>query len=555
MPLSVADVLELPVLAAGRPRVRSGTSALGAPVRWVHVSELTEVAGLLHGGELVLSTGMRLTHDDVDASAYLRSLHEVGAVGLVVELGAGARELPERLVAAARSLRFPLVELARTVRFVAVTEAVHGRLLHDQHEELRFSQRTHEAFAGMGVGSASLQDVLVRASDLLGRVVVLEDLAHRAVSIAGVTDGDSAEAGGIEAAHALQDWPARSRRLAAGAEGPSTRSLGGWTAEPVGPSGKRWGRLVVPEAAADVGKVRLVLGRAAETLTIARLVARDERSLATRADDAFLRDVLAADPPRERALAVRARSLGLPVTNVVLPIAVHHGDGAASGPVGEQAASERTARALHRCGLIALHGSLDGDTTGILLSSASEDEATRSVEALARALGAPSDDARQPAAAPTVAAGAAAMSLAAAGEGLAEACHVAEVSAGVVGRDPLAVHRRADLGARGLLWRLREHPSVGEYVEDQLGPVRRGAPPHADDLLLLRQYLAAGGSLTRLSRATGASRPSLYARVQRLARRIGRDLGDPEVRTSLHLAVLAHDQRVRIAGRATTSTT
>lgn len=552
MPLSVADVLELPVLAAGRPRVRAGASALGAPVRWAHISELTEVAGLLHGGELVFSTGMGLARQDVDAPAYLRTLHEVGAVGLVVELGAGVVELPGRLVAAARSLRFPLVELSRTVRFVAVTEAVHGRLLHDQHEQLRFGQRTHDAFAGVGVGSASVQEVLARASALLARVVVLEDLTHRAVSIAGVTAVDSAEAGGIEAGHALQDWSARSRRSAAGPEARST-SPEGWTAQPVGPPGNRWGRLVVPEAAEDAWKVRLVLERAAETLTIQRLVARDDRSLATRADDALLRDVLAADPHREQALAVRARSLGLPLTGVVLPVAVHHGDGAARGPGGEQAASERTARALHRCGLVALHGSLDSNTTGILLSCTSEDEAARSAEALARALGTPSDDARQTVAAPTVASGAAATSLAAAGEGLAEARHVAEVSAAVVGRDPLAVHRRADLGARGLLWRLREHPSVGEYLEDQLGTVLRAAPAPADDLLLLRQYLAAGGSMTRLSRATGASRPGLYARVQRLGKTLGRDLGDPEVRLSLHLAVLAHDQQVRTAGRVTAS--
>lgn len=546
MPLSVADVLELPVVATGRPRVRVGGAALAAPVRWAHISELTEVAGLLHGGELVFSTGMRLTHDDVDAPGYLRSLHEVGAVGLVVELGVGVTELPERLVAAARSLRFPLVELARSVRFVAITEAVHGRLLHDQHDQLRFGQRVNEAFAGLSVGPASRDDVLARASALLGRVVVLEDLAHRAVSIAGVTMGDSAEAGGTEAGHALQDWSARSRRLPSGV---GTRSGGpeGWSVAPVGPTGQRWGRLVVPEAAADGERVQLVLERAAETLTIQRLIARDGRSLAHRASSALLRDLLGADPHQERALGVRARALGLPLPSILLPIAIHHGDLAAAGPGGEEAATHHVGRSLRRCGLTGLHGSLQPGITGVLLALSDESAAERAAVALARAMTVPPPGPQPPHAAPTTAVGAVATSLAAAGEGLLEACHVAEVVAGVSGHDPHVVHRRSDLGIRGLLSRWCSHASLAEYVEDQLGSVLRDTARGDDDLQLLRDHLASGGSMTRLARTTGANRPGLYVRVQRLAARLGRDLSDPEVRTSLHVALLAHDAHVRAA--------
>ncbi|MEV0476371.1 PucR family transcriptional regulator ligand-binding domain-containing protein, partial [Streptomyces prunicolor] len=40
--LTVADVLRLPVIAAGLPRVVAGEEQLGRTVRWVHVTELLD---------------------------------------------------------------------------------------------------------------------------------------------------------------------------------------------------------------------------------------------------------------------------------------------------------------------------------------------------------------------------------------------------------------------------------------------------------------------------------------------------------------------------------
>lgn len=40
--VTVADVLALPVLAAGQPQVVTGVPHLDRPVGWVHITELTE---------------------------------------------------------------------------------------------------------------------------------------------------------------------------------------------------------------------------------------------------------------------------------------------------------------------------------------------------------------------------------------------------------------------------------------------------------------------------------------------------------------------------------
>src|SRR6516164_6722865 len=94
----------------GRPAVVAGADRLGTPVRWVHAIELTDVAHLLRGGELVLSTGIALPDDERMLVAYIAELAEIGVTGLAVELGRRyAASLPAALVAAARRAGLPLI--------------------------------------------------------------------------------------------------------------------------------------------------------------------------------------------------------------------------------------------------------------------------------------------------------------------------------------------------------------------------------------------------------------------------------------------------------------
>src|ERR1700730_12537224 len=110
MALSLGDVLALEVCRRGRPAVVAGADRLDTPVRWVHAIELTDVARLLRGGELVLSTGIALADDERLRAAYVPDLAEVGVAGLAVEVGRRyAGSLPAALVAAARTSGLPLI--------------------------------------------------------------------------------------------------------------------------------------------------------------------------------------------------------------------------------------------------------------------------------------------------------------------------------------------------------------------------------------------------------------------------------------------------------------
>ena len=59
MPLTVADVIGLPVVRAGQPEVLSARR-WDDPVRWVHVGDVADLSAWLQGGELVLTTGAAL---------------------------------------------------------------------------------------------------------------------------------------------------------------------------------------------------------------------------------------------------------------------------------------------------------------------------------------------------------------------------------------------------------------------------------------------------------------------------------------------------------------
>ena len=135
MPLTVAQVIDLPVLQAGRPQVLSARR-WEEQIRWVHVSDVADLSALLQGGELVFTTGAALRKSP---ERYLGGLAAAGALGVVVELAAGV-PLAQSVKRLAEQLDLALVALRREIKFVEVTEEVHRRIVSEQFEEVAFSR-------------------------------------------------------------------------------------------------------------------------------------------------------------------------------------------------------------------------------------------------------------------------------------------------------------------------------------------------------------------------------------------------------------------------------
>ncbi|GAA1568083.1 PucR family transcriptional regulator [Actinomadura kijaniata] len=129
VPPALATVTGLPSLG-----LRALTDVPDARVRWVAVSELEDPTPFLEGGELVLTTGMRLTSGN--AAAYVARLVARGVVGLGFGVGLTHGTVPAGLLEAARAQGLPLLEVPRATPFIAVGKAVSRMLAAERYEDV-----------------------------------------------------------------------------------------------------------------------------------------------------------------------------------------------------------------------------------------------------------------------------------------------------------------------------------------------------------------------------------------------------------------------------------
>ncbi len=524
--LTVRDLLELPIIRRAEPEVLAGADHLDRVVRWVHSSELADIAPLLRAGELVLSTGIALPEDPAGLQAFAASLVEVEAAGLLIELGRRWHDqLPDPLVQACAQAELPLIVLRQEVRFAAVAQVMGERIVDEQLAELRTSERIHETFTELSVNEAGPKTILAAAQRLSGTGVVLENEHHRVIDyVTGPTAGAL-----------LEDWYDRSRRVVT-ADRTSWDSRNGWLIARVGRRDRGWGRLVLQVPEEPAHHLYVVAERAAAALALHRLHDRDRHNALRRTQRELVLALLA--DPDDAETHRRCELAGFPMTRRQFV-------GLTIRPVG-LAARARTVRAslvddvlaatvlaAHRAQAPALVCEIDGDVR-VLLSLTPSSDAAAPVDTVAQTV-AGMHEVVIGAGRPTRRAGAV-------DETLRESLHVV-ASVTDAGAGPL-VHRLEDTHLRGLLTLLHDDERVAMFATRELAPLLDRRAPDAEQLLAtLRALLDHPGSKADAAAALHLSRPAFYGRLAKLQRALGRDPQDPETRTSLHVALLVHDQR------------
>lgn len=115
----------------------------GPEVTGVHVSELVDPTPYLSGGELLLTTGMPLTGQGAQASAYAARLVRHGIAGLGLGLGPVHDEVPEPLVRACEQVALPLFSVSAPTPFLAVARAYWNQLAQTGQADLNASLGAH----------------------------------------------------------------------------------------------------------------------------------------------------------------------------------------------------------------------------------------------------------------------------------------------------------------------------------------------------------------------------------------------------------------------------
>lgn len=184
--LSLRDALDDPALVEARPVVLAGWDNLDSPVRWVHTSEVLDIADLLSGGELILVAGAFLADSGDDAQrAYIDSLADVGVVGLAIE-GPRVGTVPPALVERAAARGLPLVELTEVVRFVDVTRAINSRLVAESVRELQFNDEVSHTLAAVLAAQGDVAAMADALRDLTGCSITVRSVAGAQIAAAEV---------------------------------------------------------------------------------------------------------------------------------------------------------------------------------------------------------------------------------------------------------------------------------------------------------------------------------------------------------------------------------
>ncbi len=527
--LSLARILELPAVAAGEPEVLGGAELLENAVRWVHVAETPALAGLLAGGELVLSTGMTFGPTGQGVADFIKQVRGAKASGIIVELVASANHEQDQTIEALRHVaqgnNFPVILLRRRVRFVEITEVVHRMLVSDQLAALERSRMIHEVFTALSLRNATEEGIVGRAAELIGAPVILEDVAHL---VLGFNPGPQPVPG------LLERWPERSRRV--GYLEKTGRGMGeeNWLQTPVGIQGQRWGRLVVPGELGNDQDAAMVLERAGQTLSIARLAGRDQRELLHQARAGLLHELRQPHALVAQEVIDRAGALGLAQSPHYVPLVFRLDDDPGQTPMGVQLRERALLDALNAVvessRSTALAASLQSGRIGMVLGVGAKQLEEPLLERICRNLAL-----NQPRLDWSVGVGRGRGSVKEAAHGLEDAIQVAETVATFETRSR-PFYRFADVRLRGLLALMHQDGRLKSFAEAELAGILD--PPDEPALELLGLYLKHGGNKSALARTGFLSRPALYARLEKLEDKLGVSLDDAESRTSLHVAML-----------------
>ncbi len=178
---SIRSVVERPglglVVRIGDVRTRGGADR---PVRWVAVSELEDPRSFLEGGELVLTTGMRLADDDGPAwDAYVGRLIEADVAALGLGVGLTHETVPESLLAAAAARGLVVIEVPAETPFIAVTKAVSSMVAAQEYEATTRAFEIQRDLTRASLGADPVRSVTARLSRALAAwALVLDPGGH-----------------------------------------------------------------------------------------------------------------------------------------------------------------------------------------------------------------------------------------------------------------------------------------------------------------------------------------------------------------------------------------
>lgn len=499
--------------------VAAGASGLDRPIRWVHTSELEDPTPWLRGGELLLTTGMRLQASPALQRAYIGRLVEADLSGLGFGIGFGFSTPPAALLKAADRVGFPVVVVPYPVPFLAIAEAVSSHISDERIREAQMSTEIHERLAALVTEGAGPADVLDDVADLTGGWALLFDLRGAIVARAEAPGAHAPDPGGV--------WRGLPRGL--------TERRGAITSSEMGPQGslialavmsgrRHEGVLVFGKGGRLEARDRFAVRHA---VTVVGLLLASRRAV-VEAERRVAGDILSEafsgrlnGSELERRLELVGFPAGAPLTALVVeadsetaPDSLEDLAWALDLSLGTRARIARTSIIGDRVGGLVAHDDPEKLAEAVIDEIA---EGTR-LPGLRIGVGetTPHDAVRHSYLCATLALRAAA--------------------------PERRVASPRDLGSYGLLLGAQPRPVLEGFVRSILGPLMDRDRAKASDLVpSVRAFIEAGGRWEPGAHALGVHRHTLRYRVRQAEELLGRDLSSAEDRLELWLALKTAD--------------
>jgi len=368
-------------------------------------------------------------------------------------------------------------------------------------------------------------EILEAVQRLAGAPVVVENAQHRPLDyVAGPEDMTAF----------LDGWQTRAARVRISGRTGWDRN-NGWLITRLGTSEQHWGRLVIGSSAAPSQRLVAVAERAAAALALHRLHDRDRDNLMRRTHHEIMTG-LQSSPDSDEVLR-RCELAGFPAQHRQFLGLVLRPRLRARGQADPGEVAAAAVRAAHGARVPALVCEVERDIR-VLLSLTPSANADAAADRLAQRL-LPQYDV-------DVAAGRVAPDRADIARTLLEATQVADAVPSSA--DSAGVHRLEDLHLRGLLALFGDDERLRLFADRELAPLRaHDAAKHERASLLdaLRALVRHPASKTEAAASLHLSRAAFYDRLQRIEEILGVDLDNPDVRVSLHVALLAEELRGR----------
>ncbi|WP_170127041.1 PucR family transcriptional regulator [Kineococcus rhizosphaerae] len=168
--VQLADLLATPSLD-----LRLVVGDPGVAVRWVATSELDDPTAFLEGGELLLTTGLRVPR--AGWARWVERLVAAGVSGVGFGVGLSHRTVPRTLVTAAGTAGLALVEVPVPTPFIAVSRRLADLLRRGENEAEAAAARAQRDLTVAATGPDGTRAVLVRAARAVGGSAWLLDAA------------------------------------------------------------------------------------------------------------------------------------------------------------------------------------------------------------------------------------------------------------------------------------------------------------------------------------------------------------------------------------------